>query len=106
VTPYRQVGGTGIRRNYVLLISSRLKRKLLQDIHPKRRQALTRLHGAAEQENIIRIKETGIFIHGDVINYVRMCIRKHVRLLSVCPIQTSKGRSLKVITIDKAFLNE
>jgi hypothetical protein len=53
MTPYSQVGGTGIRRNYVLLISSRLKQRLLQDIHRKRRQALIRLYGAAEQENII-----------------------------------------------------
>jgi hypothetical protein len=53
ITPYSQVGGTGIHRNNVLLISSRLKRKLLQDIHPKRRQAMSGLHGAAEQENKI-----------------------------------------------------
>jgi hypothetical protein len=53
MTPYSQVGGTGIRRNYILLISLRLKRRMLQDINPKWRQAMTRLHGAAEQENII-----------------------------------------------------
>jgi hypothetical protein len=70
MTSYSQVGGTGIRRNNVLLISSRLKWKLLQDIRPKRRQALTRLHGAAEQENKICIKETGILTHGDIINCV------------------------------------
>jgi hypothetical protein len=56
MTPYSQVGGTGTRRNYVLLISSRLKRRLLQDIHPKRRQTLTRLHGAAEHENNMNLK--------------------------------------------------
>jgi len=33
-----------------------------------------------------------------------MC--KHVGLLSVCPIQTSMGRSLQVIMTDKTFLNE